>query len=60
MPDIEVGKKPIAFGDFSYYWIIDRDPVSVLTLKELYLNTGHIGYLAYEFLDGISECESLL
>jgi len=52
MPDIEAGSKPVAFGDFSYYWIIDRDPASVQVLKELYLNTGHIGYLAYEFLDG--------
>ena len=52
MPDIEDGEKPVAFGDFSYYWIIDRDPASVQTLKELYLNTGHIGYLAYEFFDG--------
>ena len=52
MPDIEAGKKPVVFGDFSYYWIIDRDPVSMQILKELYLNTGHIGYLAYEFLDG--------
>lgn len=52
MPDIEVGAKPVAFGDFSYYWIIDRDPASIQVLKELYLNTGHIGYLAYEFLDG--------
>ena len=52
MPDIEDGEKPVAFGDFSYYWIIDRDPASVHTLKELYLNTGHIGYLVYEFLDG--------
>ena len=52
MPDIEAGAKPVAFGDFSYYWIIDRDPASVQVLKELYLNTGHIGYLAYEFLDG--------
>ena len=52
MPDIEADEKPVVFGDFSYYWIIDRDPVSVQTLKELYLNTGHIGYLAYAFLDG--------
>ena len=26
MPDIEAGAKPVAFGDFSYYWIIGRDP----------------------------------
>lgn len=34
MPDAEEGTKPIAFGDFSYYWVIDRKPVSVRTLVE--------------------------
>ena len=29
MPDIEIGTKPIAFGDFSYYWVVGRKPVSV-------------------------------
>lgn len=32
MPAIETGTKPIAFGDFSYYWIVGRKPVSVRTL----------------------------
>ena len=52
MPDIEPGKKPIAFGDFSYYYIVDRDAVSMLPIKELYAANGLIGYMAYEFLDG--------
>lgn len=34
MPDIETGTKPIAFGDFSYYWNVGRKPVSVRTLLE--------------------------
>ncbi|MBS0161082.1 MAG: phage major capsid protein [Nitrospira sp.] len=30
MPDIASGAWPIAFGDLSYYWIIDRIPLAVL------------------------------
>ena len=30
MPDIASGSWPIAFGDLSYYWIIDRTPLAVL------------------------------
>jgi len=30
MPDIASGSWPIAFGDLSYYWIIDRIPLAVL------------------------------
>ena len=46
------GAKPIAFGDFSYYWIIDRKPVSVRTLIERFAVLGQVGYLAFKFLDG--------
>lgn len=52
MPSAEVGKKPIAFGDFSYYWIIPRDTVRIRALKEKFAAFNQIGYLAYEFLDG--------
>lgn len=52
MPSARAGEKPIAFGDFSYYWIVDRRPVSIRTLTEKFALTDHIGYLAYEFLDG--------
>lgn len=51
MPNAESDKKPIAFGDFSYYWIVDRTPVSVRTLREKFLVIQQIGYLAFEFLD---------
>ncbi len=51
MPDAEVGSKPIAFGDFSYYWVIDRDPVSLRLLQELYAMYQQCGYYAIEFLD---------
>ena len=52
MPNAAPGSKPIAFGDFSYYWIVGRRPVSVRTLVEQFSVLGYIGYLAYEFLDG--------
>jgi HK97 family phage major capsid protein len=51
MPSIGPGNKPIAFGDFSYYWIIIRDEVSVKVLKELYYDDMQIGYIAREYLD---------
>lgn len=52
MPDVESGSKPIAFGDFSYYWVIGRKPIGVRTLTEKFATLDQIGYLAYEFLDG--------
>ena len=52
MPSIGAGNKPIAFGDFSYYWIIIRDEVTVKILKELYSADGQIGYIAREYIDG--------
>jgi HK97 family phage major capsid protein len=53
MPSISSGNKPIAFGDFSYYTIIDRAPLSVRTLDEKYALQQQRGYLAYEMLDGM-------
>ncbi len=52
MPDAESGSKPIAFGDFSYYWVIGRKPIGVRTLTEKFAALDQLGYLAYEFLDG--------
>ena len=36
MPDAESGSKPIAFGDFSYYWVADRQGRAFQRLNELY------------------------
>lgn len=44
--------KPIAFGDFSYYWIIQRKPLTVKILTELYSLDDKTGFAAYERLDG--------
>ena len=52
MPDIEAGKKPVAFGDFSYYWIGDRQGISFKRLNELYAGNGQVGFLASKRLDG--------
>lgn len=51
MPSADDVAKPIAFGDFSYYWIVGRRPISVRTLVEQFAMLDCIGYLAYEFLD---------
>jgi len=52
MPSAATGTKPIAFGDFSYYWVVARSPVSVLPIVEHFTLNQQIGYLAFEFLDG--------
>ena len=43
--------KVIAFGDFSYYWIINRMPISARPIIELYAMYHQVGYLAHEYLD---------
>jgi HK97 family phage major capsid protein len=48
MPDIAAGKKPIAF---SYYSIVDRAPISVSVLSEVFSATEQVGYLGHEYLD---------
>ena len=44
MPVIAAGAKTIAFGDFSYYWIADRQGRSFKRLNELYAANGQVGY----------------
>ena len=44
--------KPIAFGDFSYYTIVDRMPLTVRTLFEKFALEQKIGYVGVEHLDG--------
>ena len=52
MPNMTSGGKPIAFGDFSQYWVIVRSPVSIRSLTEAFVELDQIGHLAIEFLDG--------
>ena len=51
-PELAVGKRAIAFGDFSYYWIADRQGRSFKRLNELYAPTSQTGFLASERIDG--------
>ncbi|KIR02921.1 phage major capsid protein, HK97 family [Lachnospiraceae bacterium TWA4] len=46
-----INRKVIAFGDFSYYWIMNRMPISVRALTERYALNNQVGYLAHEYLD---------
>ena len=52
VPGIEAGKTPLAFGDFSYYWIADRQGRTFKRLNELYAANGQIGFIASERVDG--------
>lgn len=52
MPAATAGAKTIAFGDFSYYWIADRQGRSFKRLNELYAATGQVGFLASQRVDG--------
>ena len=52
VPELAAGNRVIAFGDYSYYWIADRQGRSFKRLNELYAKTGHVGFLAMERVDG--------
>ena len=52
MPVIAAGAKAIAFGDFSYYWIADRQGRSFKRLNELYAANGQVGFLGSQRVDG--------
>lgn len=52
MPVAAVGAKTIAFGDFSYYWIADRQGRSFKRLNELYAANGQVGFLGSQRVDG--------
>ena len=52
MPSLEAGQKAIAFGDFSYYWIADRQGRSFRRLDELFAATGQVGFRGSQRVDG--------
>mgnify|MGYP004522899185 CR=1 FL=1 len=51
MPDIAAGASPITFGDLSYVWFLERQPLSLKVLSELYANENATGYAAFERID---------
>ena len=52
VPAVATGALPIAFGDFSNYWIADRMGRTVQRLNELYAGNGQVGFMATERVDG--------
>lgn len=52
VPGLEAGNKVMAFGDFKYYWIADRQGRSFKRLNELFSMTGQVGFLASQRVDG--------
>jgi len=52
VPELEAGNKVMAFGDFKYYWIADRQGRSFKRLNELFSMTGQVGFLASQRVDG--------
>jgi len=51
-PEIATGNTPIAFGDFSYYWIADRRDVRFKVLNELFAQNDQVGFYATHRVDG--------
>ncbi len=52
VPTIASTAKTIAFGDFGYYWIADRQGRSFQRLNELFAATGQVGFRATQRVDG--------
>lgn len=52
VPDVAASSLPIAFGDFSNYWICDRLGRTVQRLNELYSTNGQVGFLCTQRVDG--------
>ena len=52
MPEIAAGAKVIGFGDFSFYWIGDRQGITFKRLNERYADMGQVGFLASKRVDG--------
>lgn len=53
MPDIGSENKPIAFGDFSFYGIYDRQGMFMQRLVEKYADEGQVGFRTYKRTDGL-------
>ncbi len=52
MPLIATGNKVILYGDFSYYWLAEREGRTLERLNELYAVTDQVGFKMTERLDG--------
>ena len=52
MPLPTAGNKAILYGDYSYYWLADREGRSLQRLNELYAATDQVGFKITQRLDG--------
>jgi HK97 family phage major capsid protein len=52
VPAIAAAAKTVVFGDFSYYWVADRQGRVFKRLNELYAATGQVGFIATQRVDG--------
>ena len=52
MPLIGAGNKVILYGDYSYYWLAEREGRTLERLNELYAVTDQVGFKMTERLDG--------
>lgn len=50
--EIATGVKVALFGDFSYYYIGDRQSIGMQRLNELYAGNGHVGFRIFKRTDG--------
>ena len=52
MPLVAAGNKVILYGDYSYYWLAEREGRTLERLNELYAMTDQVGFKMTERLDG--------
>lgn len=52
MPELAASATTVLFGDFSYFWIADRQGRSFKRLNELYATNGQVGFLGSQRVDG--------
>jgi len=52
MATIAASAKTVLFGDFAYYWIFDRQDLTIARLNELYAANGQVGFRAFKRFDG--------
>lgn len=52
VPTVKGGALTVAFGDFSHYWIADRQGRTLQRLNELFAGTGQVGFMVTQRVDG--------
>ena len=52
VPEIAAGNKVMLFGNFDYYWIVDRQGRVFKRLNELFATNGQVGFMTTQRVDG--------